>query len=63
MSSLGDDSALESESLDGIRFITGLSVFVLFIAGVNLAGLQLSRLPPGATSRPFAPHSGPAASA
>ncbi len=44
MSSLGRDMALEGEDLDGIRFITGLSVFVLLIAGVNLAGLQLARL-------------------
>lgn len=42
--SLGGDSALESEDLLGIRFVTGLSVFVLLIAGVNLAGLQLARL-------------------
>jgi putative ABC transport system permease protein len=44
MRPLGRDSALEGEDLDGIRFITWLSVFVLLIAGVNLAGLQLARL-------------------
>jgi putative ABC transport system permease protein len=44
MKSLRNDSALEGESLEGIRFATGLSLFVLFIASVNLAGLQLARL-------------------
>jgi putative ABC transport system permease protein len=44
MSSLGKDSGLEGEDLQGIRFATGLSVFLLLIAGVNLAGLQLARV-------------------
>jgi putative ABC transport system permease protein len=44
MKSLGNDLALEEEIRFGILFTTGLSVFVLFIASVNLAGLQLARL-------------------
>ena len=63
MRSLGGDSALEGEDLLGIRFTTGLSVFVLFIASVNLAGLQLTRLAARGHEQAIRAALGPAASA
>ena len=63
LTSLGKDSALEGESREGIRFTTGLSVFVLSSQASIWRDFNWPGWPPGATSKPSASRSGPAASA